>query len=103
MMQPYVTTITLDEKREVTIQLPEDMPTGEVRITVEPVAAGTPPEPLTREWMRAKLIAAGLGDEDMSEPDAIEVSENEIKRVGKKFADVRPLSELIDEDREERI
>lgn len=96
-MQPYVTTITLDENREVTIQLPDDMPTGQVRITVEPV------QPLTREWVQAKLKAAGLLDEDMSEPDALEVSDEEIERVGKVFADKRPLSELIDEEREERI
>ncbi len=105
-MQPYVTTITLDENREVTIQLPLDMPTGEVRITVEPVVASepeAPPEPLTREWVQAKLKAAGMLEEDIPEPDAFEVSESEIRRVGKLFADARPLSELIDEDREERF
>ncbi|MBI5667062.1 MAG: hypothetical protein HZC41_03570 [Chloroflexi bacterium] len=102
-MQPYVTTVIVDEKRRIMLDLPDDMPTGPIEITARPLAASEPPpEPLTREWVREKLKAAGLLD-DKAEPDAMAISDQEMARLGQVFADVRSISELIDEDREERL
>lgn len=106
MMQPYVTTVIVDEKRRIMIDLPDDMPTGPIEITARPLAdLETRPEPLTREWVRAKLIAAGLVDTDAryAPDDAEELSEEEEEELGRLLAGPRPVEDYINEDREERF
>lgn len=103
-MQPYVTTVIVDEKRRIMIDLPDDMPTGPIEIIARPLAE-TRPEPLTREWMRAKLIAAGLVDPNAryAPEDAEELSEEEEEELGRLLAGPRPVEDYINEDREERF
>jgi hypothetical protein len=57
---------------------------------------------ITREEARARLKAAGLLEDYEPSPDAMEVSEEERARLAKVFTTDRPISELIDEDREDR-
>lgn len=105
-MQPIILTTVVDKKRRIMIDLPEDVPLGEVEVelVVRPLASEVPPDPITREWVQARLRAVGLLAEDDYEDEEIEeISEEELERLGKLFAGDRPLSELIDEDREERF
>lgn len=103
MMQPYVTTVIVDEKRRIMIDLPDDMPTGPIEITARPLAAEPPPEPLTREWVRAKLRAAGLLAEMDDLPDTEELSEEEEAKLARQVAGGRPAEDYVNEDREERF
>jgi hypothetical protein len=97
----------IDEKRRIMIDLPDDVPLGEVELEMNIRRVGAvpdePPEIITREWVRAKLKAAGLLAEDEFFPEAEEVSEEELERLGRVFAADGPISELVDEDREERF
>jgi hypothetical protein len=104
-MKPIVLTAEVDNTRAITIHLPDDVPTGKVEITVRPLAddaLGPPPEPMTREWARAKLKVAGLlAEEDF--PEAEELSEEEEERLGRLLAGPCPVEDYINEDREERF
>ncbi len=101
-MQPYVITVIVDEKRRVMIDLPDDMPTGPIEITARPLAE-TRPEPLTREWVQAKLKAAGLLADISDIPEGEELSEEEEVKLARQMAGGRPAEDLVNEDREERF
>jgi hypothetical protein len=106
MTQPITIIAQVDEKRRIMIDLPDDVPPGKVEITVRSLAEddlGPPPEPITREWARAKLIAAGHRSNARSSPDALELSDEERERIGRALAAGRPFAELVDEEREERF
>ena len=99
-------TVHVDEKRRVLIDLPDDVPTGEVELQVvihTPEAA--PNGPLTREQVRARLIAAGLLNPNVqyAPPDAEELSPEEEYRIGRMLAGDRSVEDLINEEREERF
>jgi hypothetical protein len=101
---------TVDENHRLVIDLPEEIPAGPVELVITAVKAqnGEPPQAetkeLTREEALRKLISAGLVSPDEDDaPDALEVSEEELERLARSFATERPISELIDEDREDRI
>src|SRR5262245_6175645 len=107
-MEPIILTTIVDEKRRVMIDLPDDVPLGEIQleVTVRPVAGAEseqPPQPITREWVRAKLKAAGLLAEDEEFPEAEEMTEEEEERLGRMAASDRPVEDYVDEDREERF
>lgn len=105
-MQPIMLTTVVDEKRRIMIDLPEDVPLGEVEVelVIRPLASEVPPDPITREWVQARLRAAGLLAEDDYEDDEIEeLSPEEEERLGKLLAEPRSVDELIYEDREERF
>jgi hypothetical protein len=93
-------TITLsavvDENGHLSLDVP--LPPGPVEVVVRPVE-----QQMSREEVRAKLKAAGLLDDDEPSPDAMEVSDEELERLSKVFAGDRPMSELISEDREDRV
>lgn len=94
-------TITLnavvDENGHLSVDVP--LPPGPVEVVVRSVEQ----QELSREEVRAKLKAAGLLDDDEPSPDAMEVTDEELERLSKVFAGKRPISELIAEDREDRV
>ncbi len=95
----------VDQKRRIMIDLPDAVEPGmvELDMVVRQISALVEHyETGSVEWARAKLREAGLLSEEHY-PDALEVSEEELKHLGQIFADERPMSELIDEDREERF
>jgi hypothetical protein len=106
-MQSITLTAVVDEKGHLEVDVP--LPPGLVEVVIRPVAENgsdeTMPEPGTREWIRAKLIAAGLvnpnADDDLE--DAEELSEEEEIRLGKLLKGDRPVEDYISEDREERF
>jgi hypothetical protein len=99
-MQAYTTTVYVDEKRRVLIDLPPDIPIGEVQIKVEVVTSETMN---VRESLRAAglLAEAPLTDEEMLMAE--EVSEEEEWELGLRIAGPRPVEDYVNEDREERF
>jgi hypothetical protein len=85
------------------------LPPGPVEVVIRPVAENGEnealPQPVTREWIRAKLIAAGLVDPNADDDleDAEELSEEEELRLGMLLKGDRPVEDYISEDREERF
>ncbi len=103
-MQSITITAVIDEKRRIMIDLPEDMPTGAVKITIEPIGDDLLSEPQSRrEQMKAILIAAGHLSNAHRSPDAVAVSEAELERLRHIFEGQPPLSDSIIEDREDRL
>lgn len=106
-MQPITITTMLDENHELFLKLKlPDMPPGPVEVMITPRSVDEPlsDDPaIRREQMRAKLIAAGHVSNAHRSPDAIAISDAERERLSHIFAGERPLSELIIEDREDRI
>jgi hypothetical protein len=99
-------TATVDESRRITLDLPADMPQGEVEITVRSLTAAAEDAPgeLTREQVRARLLAAGLlVTTPIAPPDAEKLSIEEEERLGRLLAGNRTTEELINEEREERF
>ena len=101
-MQSIVLTAVVDEKRRIMIDLPDDLPVGPIELVIRPLTANGDHE-MTREEMRARLIAAGHRSNLSLSPDALDVSEEERLRIADLLAHQRPLSESIIEDREERF
>lgn len=103
MTQTIVVTVNVDEKRRVLIDLPEDVPLGPAQLEVR-VQTPDPDQPLTREQIRAKLIAAGLVNPNAqyAPPDAEELSPEEEERIGRLLASGKTIAEMIDEEREDR-
>src|SRR3712207_1551351 len=89
------------EERQITIQLPEDMPLGPVEVTVTPQAMSDTEIPeLTRETARQKLAEAGfLSALSYAPPDTTALTSEEREHIGGLFASTEPLSTIIDADR----
>lgn len=106
-MNAFTITITtvVDEKRRIMIDLPDDVPLGKINLTIQANMLNDmlDTDDVSHKGIQAKLIAAGLVSPSESSPDAIAVSNEELERLGHVFADDRPLSELIDKEREDRI
>ena len=102
--QTIVVTVHIDEKRRVLIDLPEDVPLGTAQLEVK-VQTPDPSQPLTRDQIRAKLIAAGLVNPNAqyAPPDAEELSREEREHIGRTLAGGKSIAEMIDEEREERF
>jgi len=106
---PTVTlTGVVDEHGHLVVDVPPEIPPGPVEVVIRPVKNGDaeqPTQPVTREWVRAKLIAAGLLDPDAryAPDDARPLSSEERARIGHALAAGRPVTELVDEEREERF
>ncbi len=83
-MQPIILKAVVDEKRRIMIDLPDDVPTGEIQF---------------------KLFIFPETQDDISFPDDTvgEIDDDELQRFSQLFAVGRPLSEYVDEDREERF
>ena len=101
-MQPIILTAVVDEKRRIMIDLPDDLPLGPIELVIRPLIANSDHE-MTREEMRARLIAAGHSSNTQLSPDALDVSQEERLRIANLLLHQRPLSESIIEDREERF
>ncbi len=104
-MQPIILTAVVDEKRRIMIDLPDDLPLGQIELVIRPLTSNGDHE-MTREEIRARLIAAGLvtPDAKYAPDDAEELSFEERERIGKAIAaDGLSLSELIIQEREDRV
>lgn len=96
---------TVGDDRKLIINLPDDIPAGEVEVTVR---AKTPSPPtddgatLTREEARRRMAAAGLlSTWHKAPPGTVPLTPEERMRIGTLPPDARPSEELIDEDRGE--
>jgi hypothetical protein len=101
-MQPIVLTAVVDEKRRIMIDLPDDLPVGPIELVIRPLTAKGDHK-MTREEIRARLIAAGHLSNLSTSPDALDVSQDERFRLASLLTNQRPISETIIEDREERF
>lgn len=93
-------TAAIDEDRRVVIQLPPDAPTGnvELEIVVHPASGG-----LTREEIRARLLAAGaLSIVDDSDDGIPEFSDEELEALPLIDTGDMPSHMLVDQERGER-
>lgn len=95
-MQSITLTAMVDENGHLEVDVP--LPPGPVEVVIRPVEQ----QDITREEAIARLKAAGLLDDQSPSPDALEVGDEELERLSKVFASERPISELIEEDREDR-
>lgn len=104
-MNAIIVTAMVDEKRRVMIDLPDEVEPGlvELEVIVRRVEDEKPPEPLTREWILARLRAAGLLVENEVFSEAKELSEAEELELAQQLAASRPVEDYINEDREERF
>jgi hypothetical protein len=125
-MESITLTATIREDRTLVLQLPADVPTGEVEIVIQrhtihrlPSSAESVSNELTREEARRRLKAAGLLAEIEIPSDALElteleeeilslraaryVSESERARLRHVMDGQKPISEAIIEDREDRV
>ncbi len=101
-MQTITLHTRIDEHHQIILDVPKDLPVGEVEVTIRPV------ENLSREEVRARLKAAGLlveitdDDPEWQElKDIPEPSDEELKRIGRMLAKGKSLQEMIDEERGE--
>lgn len=102
-MLPITMTATVDENHRLTLDLPEDIPAGEVEVIIRQLPASQTNE-MTRDELHEKLRAAGLLMEGpFAPPDAEELSPEERQRIGQLAGKGRSTLELINEDREERF
>ncbi len=106
-------TITIDaivsDDHRLIYELPPDVPVGQVKLTIEPVAAlpaETPSiegekKPLTREEARRRLAAAGMLSTIRYAPQgAVALSDEERERIGRLLADDnQTVLDLVNIDR----
>jgi hypothetical protein len=98
LMDAIIINTTLGEDRRLVIDLPPDMPTGPLEITIRTAEADK--LSLSREEARARLLATGkLSTWTHAPAGTIPLSPEEILELGKLPAGARSLDELIDEDR----
>jgi hypothetical protein len=107
-MQPITmkTRVTVDEKRRIMIDLPDDVEPGtvELDVVIRPVGENDIESPISqREMFRAKLIAAGHLSNTRHSPTAKGLSQEERERLWKQAAGGKTALELVDEEREERF
>lgn len=104
IMQPILITTVVDEKRRIMIDLPDDVPTGEIRIEVVIHSQTQADEKIdSREWVQAKLRAAGLlveYDDDYAEAEELSLEEEE--RLSYLFSTNRTTLDDVNQDRKER-
>jgi hypothetical protein len=87
------------EDRRLVLDLPDEIPTGPVEVTIKPAAQSSTAGNAAREAVRAKLLAAGFLVTDIKAPDITLLSQEEIWELGKLPEGARSSDELIDEDR----
>lgn len=98
-------SVVLGEDRRLIIDLPPDVPTGEVEVNL--VVSSTTLEPQkvvnpAREAARAKLLAAGKLSTTWHAPEgAVALTEEELIRIGTLPPDAPPSEQLVSEDRGE--
>lgn len=91
----------IGEDHRLVIDLPPDTPTGpaQVKVDVETQEESAQTQAhLTREWARAKLMAAGaLSTAHNPPPGTVRPSEEEMRRAGTLPPGARPSEEIVDE------
>jgi hypothetical protein len=90
------------DDRKLTIQLPEDIPPGQLELTVRSIDESDSSVVMNsaREAAKAKLLAAGALVTQFEVPaDAVRLSIEERIRLGTMPADARPSIDLINQDR----
>ncbi len=93
-MVVYVTSAEVGADRRLTVELPENVPIGRVKITVESEPA------LTREELRARLQEAGLlSNGPILDESAVRLDEEERHRIAELLRDTTPLEQIVDEER----
>ena len=99
-MQSITLTAIVDENGQLVVDVPPEISPGPVEVVIRPTLENgeAPPEPQTRERIRAKLIDAGRVN-----PNAEELSEEEELRLGMLLKGDHPVEDYISEDREERF
>jgi hypothetical protein len=108
-MQSVTLTAIVDENGHLIVDVPPEIPPGPVEVVIRSVEAdgelGQPPQPISREWARAKFIAAGHlnPNAQYAPPDAEALSDKEEEELGRLLATDRPVEVDISEDREERF
>ena len=97
---------TVGEDRRLVIDLPPEVPVGEVEIEIRPQPADLPPQSgeLTREEARARLLAAGALVTWIHAPEGtVPLTPEELLEVGTLPPGATPTDQLIFDDREERF
>lgn len=94
---------TVDENHNLTLRVPDNMPTGRVEVTVRSLdQQPAEQQPLTRETARAKLLAAGRLSTFWKAPEGfVRPTDAELIELSKQIPPARPAEELISEDRGE--
>lgn len=93
--------IVISEDRRLVVDLPVTIPVGPADIVIVPREKVVPhtDNPAQRA-ARAKLDAAGILATDLEVPEgAIDLSDEDIERLGQLAPGARPSLELINEDR----
>lgn len=95
-------TAVVGEDRRLNIVLPPEIPVGEVELTVQSVSTPDAAN-AKRTEVRAKLLAAGiLATEQVSSPEAVPLTREELWKLTQPPPGAKPTHEQIDEDRGER-
>ncbi len=108
MMNAIRLLAVVNEKHELIVTLPDDVPVGPVELLLQPVKSPTKTSTKTtteRERIQAQLMAAGLlvKPEDLGIPANITpLSLEERLKIGQMPAGARPVEDLVDEERGER-
>jgi hypothetical protein len=109
-MPPILITADVDENHRVTLKLPDDVPAGKVILRLEVIPNVDDLEPNSREWVAAKLKAAGLlveeDEVEQEDPDLADykvMSDEEEEVFGRTLVGPRPMEDYVYEDREERF
>lgn len=96
-------TAVVGEDRRLNIVLPPEIPVGMVELTVQ-AASSVDMEAANakRAEVRAKLLAGGiLATEQVSPPDTVQLTEEELWALTQPPPSAKPTHEQIDEDRGE--
>lgn len=105
VMTTITLSMTIGEDRRLVIDLPPEVPAGEVEITIHPKVeepSAQPQRSLTREEAREILRKAGVLDESIKAPEGyVPLSPEELLKLGTLPPDARSSLDLINEDRGE--
>ncbi len=95
----------IDERREIHIQLPKNVPIGTIDLTIEYHDPAEKQPAMTREEIRRRLLEGGVLSTHRYAPEnAVELSTEEAERIGRLIANpARSTWDYINEDREDRI
>ncbi len=95
-MDAVILQAIVDKDHRLIVDLPPDMPIGPVTVTIQPTG-----QSLSVEEARRRLAAAGyLSTSLYVSDDAEQISDEEMERLGRLFADKdQSFADLVDKDR----
>ncbi len=101
MMNAVTIPVIVGEDRQLVVDLPATIPVGPADIVIVPRKGSVShTDNPARRAARAKLDAAGILATDLEVPEgAIDLSDEDIERLGQLAPGARPSLELINEDR----